>query len=79
MCVCVGVCMYVCVCLVCHLHTEIILKIGTIFGLAGFIFIASLSLPLFLKFFLLKCFCYTGVDEVISWVSGDGKILKVFV
>lgn len=73
--VCVGVyvCMYVCmcVCLVCYLHREIILKISTIFGLAGFIFIASLSLPLFLKFFLLKRFCYTGVDEVISWVSGE--------
>lgn len=31
--------------------TEIILKLGTVFGLGGFIFMSLLSLPLFLNFF----------------------------
>lgn len=36
--------------------TEIILKIGHIFGLAGFIFTSLLPLPLFLNFFSAEMF-----------------------
>ena len=66
------------VCSVSYLHREIILKIGTIFGLARFTFYATAVLPLFLNDSLLKCFCYRGVGEVLLW-SGETEILKGFV
>ena len=53
------------------MQREIILKISTVFGLAGFIFMSPLSLPLFLNFFLLRCLCHGGVDEVILPWSGE--------
>ena len=69
MCVCVCVCdQFV------TTHREIILKIGTVFGLAGFIFYVTTFLAFVFECFLLKCFCCRGVDEVIlQWPGETGR------
>lgn len=50
------VCVRARVCVQCYLHREIVLKNGTIFGLAGFIFMSLPPLPLFLKILSAKKF-----------------------